>query len=125
MRNLKTNRRLAFLVAALPFLTACPASVHVVSNPSSITFEAAMESVGKGLNKIYEVRRDHDRSGLLPKVFRLRNRHDSVLAGKQNVDEFYRYFVTARGLQGSLGSSACLSAADLGDVCGGLQIQGV
>lgn len=46
-------------------LSGC-ASQRVVPKPSTITFEQAMEQVANGLNKMYDIGKDHPKSGLTP-----------------------------------------------------------
>ncbi len=46
-------------------LVGCPAS-KVVPEPTKITFEEAMEQVANGLNKMYDIGKNHPKSGLVP-----------------------------------------------------------
>ena len=61
---MKTIRMLviALLVCSL---FGC-ATKTVVSDPKKITFEAAMEQVANGLNRMYDIGKDHPKSGLVP-----------------------------------------------------------
>lgn len=47
------------------FLSGC-ATTHIVPEPGKITLQAAMEEVASGLNKMYDIRKDYPKSGLLP-----------------------------------------------------------
>ena len=46
-------------------LVGCAAS-RVVSDPQKITFEDAMAQLANGLNKMYDIGKDHPKSGLTP-----------------------------------------------------------
>lgn len=52
-------------IAAVVMVTGC-ATPHVVPEPGKITLQAAMEEVAAGLNKMYDIRKDYPKSGLLP-----------------------------------------------------------
>lgn len=57
---------LIVLILIAGFALAGCASQTVVPKPSSITFEEAMEQVANGLNKMYDIGKDHPKSGLTP-----------------------------------------------------------
>jgi len=52
-----------FLMAML--ISGCAAS-KIVPEPRKITFEEAMVQVANGLNKMYDIGKDHPKSGLTP-----------------------------------------------------------
>ena len=56
---------LAVILAFIITLAGC-ASRRVVREPGKITLQAAMEEVATGLNRMYEVRADFPKSGLVP-----------------------------------------------------------
>ena len=55
----------AILVINVIFLSGC-ATTHIVPQPGKITLQAAMEEVATGLNKMYDIRKDYPKSGLMP-----------------------------------------------------------
>jgi len=57
-------RIMSILVSGL-ILYGCATS-RVVPEPKKITFEDAMEQVANGLNKIYDIGKNHPKSGLAP-----------------------------------------------------------
>jgi hypothetical protein len=56
---------LAGILAVIITLAGC-ASRRVVGEPGKITLQAAMEEVATGLNRMYTVREDFPKSGLVP-----------------------------------------------------------
>lgn len=61
-------QRFALVVVALiagSGLSAC-ATQQITPEPGKITLEAAMTEVAAGLNKMYDIRKDHPKSGLIP-----------------------------------------------------------
>jgi hypothetical protein len=63
--NMKDRVLLATIVIFGFVLVGC-SSPKVVPEPTKITFEAAMEQVATGLNKMYDVGKNHPKSGLTP-----------------------------------------------------------
>ncbi|MCK9364915.1 MAG: hypothetical protein M0P74_15110 [Syntrophales bacterium] len=60
--------RIIRMLAAIFFtfsLFGC-ATLKVVPEPKKITFEEAMEQVANGLNRMYDIGKDHPKSGLTP-----------------------------------------------------------
>lgn len=47
-------------------LFGCATTKNVVPEPKKITFEDAMEQVANGLNRMYDIGKDHPKSGLTP-----------------------------------------------------------
>jgi len=60
----KVSSTLVIVVLLMSFEAGCAAMV--VPKPGEITLSAAMKEVAEGLNNMYEIRKDHPRSGLLP-----------------------------------------------------------
>ncbi len=61
-------QRLALVTAVLiagSGLTGC-ATQQIIPEPGKITLEAAMAEVAAGLNNMYDIRKDHPKSGLVP-----------------------------------------------------------
>lgn len=60
------NHMFIVAILVLGFVLAGCATSKVVPEPQKITFEAAMEQIANGLNKMYDIGKDHPRSGLTP-----------------------------------------------------------
>jgi len=56
---------IAAIISAGLMLSGCATSL-VNSNPKEITFVDAMTQVSEGLNKMYDIGKDHPKSGLTP-----------------------------------------------------------
>ena len=55
---------LVLILTNLTFMSGC--ATTVVPEPGKITLQAAMEEVANGLNKMYDIKKDYPKSGLLP-----------------------------------------------------------
>jgi hypothetical protein len=64
MRKHLLNKAVLITINVM-FISGC-AATKVVPEPGKITLQAAMEEVATGLNKMYEIRKDYPKSGLLP-----------------------------------------------------------
>ncbi|OPY76573.1 MAG: hypothetical protein A4E64_01470 [Syntrophorhabdus sp. PtaU1.Bin058] len=60
------NHMLITAILILGLVLAGCATSRVVPEPQKITFEAAMEQIANGLNKMYDIGKDHPKSGLTP-----------------------------------------------------------
>ena len=62
---MKRFHSIAVIFVVGSWLVGC-ATTQVVPEPKTITFVDAMEQVAHGLNKMYEIGKDHPKSGLTP-----------------------------------------------------------
>jgi len=59
------DRVLIVTILIFGFVLFGYATSKVVPEPQKITFEAAMEQIANGLNKMYDIGKDHPKSGLI------------------------------------------------------------